>query len=1319
MKRFLLLFFAFLIYTSTYAQPGAGPVQSCSSTIPEICNGSLYPAAISGIATAPAGTNLSCGFNSVAEFGSFYFFESHTNGPLNIDITPVDVLGGQIFGIDLDFICWGPFNDLLTMCDLLTNPNQEDCSILDAAAAPIENLQINNAVAGEFYVVLIANWADAAGGATPDPCYIQFTSANDSLDLFGGQRQGVAGNHNDNVTFCDSDPPVNLIDMLNATWAFPPDIGSWTLDTQDGTSVPSTFDPAVDPSGTYVYTIGPASSSGVCPADTSYLEVTVYDASSISITSPSIICSNENVFTLTANPPVGWSAQGFGEFTDDNTGQIITDFNPVDSVIGSYNITYTYTPQGCNPIPVAGSILINEAPVVLPSSITINNPSCFGYTDGTAIINPVSGGTPPYIPDWYGQNPLQLPSGTFNYTITDDNQCVFSSSVTLYDPLNTSSVINEYNSSCFGANDGSASITMLGATTPPGTISLLPYCPSNPNPSWAGQPSTSISEVQLLGDNVSINNNTLGSQDFYEDYTASMYADITEGGLYTVSVTPFDESVVTGDYPPEAVNVYIDFIIDGDFGDLGEDLGVINIPNGTWIPGTTYNFNFTVPATGAYGATRMRVVCMGNGGAAAISMGPCESPAGFATPWFGATEDYSVVLNAPASSGTFSWYNGSTADSISNLGPGTYSVIITVAGCPVQDFAVITEPTEIMFNPIITDISCNAFTDGVVTLNPSGGNGGAYNINWGGNDSSALGDGSYLVTVTDPSTITANNPVACENDTTIIMIEPAYFSVDFTTSSNEICLNDPVTLEFNFNQGGVLPATINYTVNGLVQVPIPINSPGLNNIAGSPSLLNNTYVITSITDANGCINQNNIVSQDIYVNELPDINIGLSTPQICLGDDAILTFTGTAGSAPYVVDYTEDGVVNSVNVPSPSGTLPLLVSPSTTTTYELTFVTDSKGCISGLSDNTTLVVNELPQVTLYSLSETCDGDVIQLYFNFSAGVAPWVVNYSVNSVPTVIPINNAIDSIAISPSSQSSYTVNSVTDANGCINPIMQTIIINTNPLPEISLSGGGSICEGDSVNVDFTVTSGTPPYTLNYLAGFTPYILNMGTVHTEWTKEAGIYSIQSLTDNKGCKAISITGNAYVNINPLPNANISAYPQPADIVDPVIHFIDASTGHVNGLWNFDDGTTAISNFNDLVHIYKDTGTYHVSLEIESDSGCIDKAWQTIIISPVFSIYIPSAFTPNNDLNNDYFLPIVDGVEEYEFSMYTRSGQRFFTTNEYRNDYLKCLLDNDWEAAWDGKINNEYATKGVYTYSIILTDLNGKLKTYEGAITLIR
>ena len=71
MKRFFFLFLSiFFAYFYSFSQGGAAPVQSCSSVIPEICNGSLYPAATSGQATAPFGSNLNCGFTDISNFAS-------------------------------------------------------------------------------------------------------------------------------------------------------------------------------------------------------------------------------------------------------------------------------------------------------------------------------------------------------------------------------------------------------------------------------------------------------------------------------------------------------------------------------------------------------------------------------------------------------------------------------------------------------------------------------------------------------------------------------------------------------------------------------------------------------------------------------------------------------------------------------------------------------------------------------------------------------------------------------------------------------------------------------------------------------------------------------------------------------------------------------------------------------------------------------------------------------------------------------------------------------------------------------------------------
>ena len=39
---------------------------------------------------------------------------------------------------------------------------------------------------------------------------------------------------------------------------------------------------------------------------------------------------------------------------------------------------------------------------------------------------------------------------------------------------------------------------------------------------------------------------------------------------------------------------------------------------------------------------------MSNANSAPVTMGPCESAAGWNEPWFGATEDYSIVLNSPS-----------------------------------------------------------------------------------------------------------------------------------------------------------------------------------------------------------------------------------------------------------------------------------------------------------------------------------------------------------------------------------------------------------------------------------------------------------------------------------------------------------------------------------------------------------------------------------------------------------------------------------------------------------------------------------------------
>lgn len=106
--------------------------------------------------SAPAGPNYGCLFNQ--PYPRFFFFKIAEDGDLYFDLNQYTQPDQQGTPIDVDFIVWGPFNEV--PCDYTDLQQIESCSY---SASAFETVSIEGALAGEFYVMMVTNYAGTYG----------------------------------------------------------------------------------------------------------------------------------------------------------------------------------------------------------------------------------------------------------------------------------------------------------------------------------------------------------------------------------------------------------------------------------------------------------------------------------------------------------------------------------------------------------------------------------------------------------------------------------------------------------------------------------------------------------------------------------------------------------------------------------------------------------------------------------------------------------------------------------------------------------------------------------------------------------------------------------------------------------------------------------------------------------------------------------------------------------------------------------------------------------------------------------------------------
>ncbi len=499
------------------------------------------------------------------------------------------------------------------------------------------------------------------------------------------------------------------------------------------------------------------------------------------------------------------------------------------------------------------------------------------------------------------------------------------------------------------------------------------------------------------------------------------------------------------------------------------------------------------------------------------------------------------------------------------------------------------------------------------------------------------------------------------------------------------------------------------------------------NVSVSPT--QNTLYTVQVTGKCGKVTTANAY---VGVHPYPTVAITASDTSVCEGVSISLNGNPSGGTSPYSHSWNGNGAgsLNNTNIVNPN------FNNNSAGSYKLVYqVTDTIGC--SVSDSINLTVNPTPVAGISGDDTICSGETITLQGS-GGGNYLWS-----NSATT--------DSISVSPSSNSNYSV-IVSNNFNCSDTAFHTVIVN--PTPNITISGLDSICNGDSTtlsssgantylwNTSATSTSITvsPPSNTNYTvvgtdnngcmdsASFNVTVLPNPDVTISGLDSICIGESLTLSASGAQNYAWNTGSnsSSISISPLSSTNYSVIGLAGKCSDTAYHsvfvkplpFIDAKNdttiylgqskklvalGSNNYTW-FPPYGLSCKDCAEPIATPEQTTTYCVRTTV---NGCSDTACVTITVDESCGeVFVPTAFSPNGDLNNDCIKAYGNCLETILLRIYSRWGELLFETE-------------DVDACWDGTFKGKPLNTGVYTYTAAGTLANGEEFSMKGNFSLFR
>ncbi len=891
-----------------------------------------------------------------------------------------------------------------------------------------------------------------------------------------------------------------------------------------------------------------------------------------------------------------------------------------------------------------GGVVITEPALLVATENSHGDVSCAGGNNGFSSVN-VVGGTGPYTYNWdlsgstvsTSQAANNLVAGSYLVTVTDDNGCTDQITVVITEPNPLNVIVSATDADCFGANTGSAFVTVIGGTGPyssqwndpalqqtdtafnllaniaPGysvTVTDALGCTLTVNNILVDQPTQLVINTSTVSSTCGANNGSAtvsvggGTPNYSYNWNtipaqSTLTASNINAGNYIVIVTDANgctDSTTANVNDLGGPTVTIPTFTNVSCNGAADGTAQSNVVGGT-MP-YTYSWNTspiqTTPnATGLNAQTYSVTVTDSNGCITAASITINQNlglnaviNASTNVSCFGLSDGQASVIGGGGGAPyTYSWNTVpvQTTPTATGLAAGTYIVTLSDTNlCTAKDTIIITQPALLTVTlDSLSDVKCNGGNTGYINIVVTGGTLG-YSYLWAPNVSSGataagLIAGNYNVTVTDAN--------GCSVSGNYDVFEPAQLVIgNVTVPSTCGALNGSATVNIVTN------STPNYTYSWNT-TPVQ-NTPTATNLAAS------SYVVT-VTDANGCL-----VTQNVTVTNIPGpvIDSIITTPVGCFGGNNGTAIVYTTGSDPFTYQWSDP---SSQSTQMATG---LLASPPIYTVI----VTDVNGC-------STMGVTQITQpaqltALINSPDTICFGQPVQLFANANGGTPAYSFLWGGGQIgqgPIVTyPITSTV------------YNVN-VIDASGCQANATKMVIVRAQPQFTVA---DQTICQGELATLTPTNINGG-----NTNNPFNFFWMQIDSLSGSLSSTGVMNPVNPLTVgpanttnyvvwiNDGCSSVDTLG-VTVFVNDTATGQLVPV---MDTCQGIVQYFALTTDiGVSFGWDFNsdgiiDKTTTTTT---TTYIYPSAGTYDLTVTITTAQGCVSiitqPNWVTVHPNPI-------------------------------------------------------------------------------------------------------